>query len=139
MYKTNTGLKHYAFIHGQGLANAQALPKNTSVDGNEGPLEVSGTNGAIEVVARIHADATIANAKTLTVKLQHSDDGVTFSDLGVVGALTAAAGSGALPADTELGRFALPSNVKEYLKTVIVTDDPAAVGKIDVIPTYLPR
>jgi hypothetical protein len=138
MYKTD-GLKHYVQIHGQGLVNAQTLPQNTSVDGNEGPLKVSGTHGAIELVVRTHTAITIADTKTLTVKVQHRDGSDAFADLATIYSLTAASGSGAIPADTELARYVLPSTVKEEAKVVITTTDAAATGKIDVIPTYLAR
>lgn len=138
MYKVN-GLTNYQRIHGQGLVNAQTLPQNASADGNEGPLKLSGTMGAVEVVVRASTALTIADTKTLTVKLQHRDGADAFADLGTVVSLTATGGSGAIAADTELGRFALPSTVKADVKAVITTTDAAAAGKIDVIPIYLPR
>lgn len=138
MYKVN-GLKHYVDINGQNFAKAQALPQNTSADGNGGAIELSGINGAVEAVARVNTAVTIADTKALTIKLQHSSDGTTWIDLGTVYSLTAAGGNGALAADTELGRFALPSNVKKFTKAVISTTDAAAAGKVDVIPVYMPR
>jgi len=138
MYKVN-GLPHFVNIHGQNLASAQVLPQNASADGNGAAVEFWGINGAVEVVARANTGLTVADTKALTVKLQHSDDGVTYADLGTVSSLTAAAGSGAVAAGTELGRYALPSTVKKFVKTVITTTDAAAAGKLDVIPAYLPR
>jgi len=137
MYKVN-GLTNYQRIHGQGLATAQTLPQNASVDGNEGPLKLSGILGAVEVVVRANTALTIADTKTLSVKVQHRDGADSYTDLGTV-SFTASGGSGAMAADTELGRFALPSTVKADVKVVISTTDAAAAGKIDVIPTYLPR
>lgn len=139
MYKVN-GLKHYADIHGQNLAKAQALPVNTSADGNGGAVMLGGINGAVEILARVNTAVTIADTKALTITVQHSDSEASgFTTLGTVYTLTAAGGSGALAADTELGRFALPSTVKQYVKAVITTTDAAAAGKVDVIPVYLPR
>lgn len=138
MYKVD-GLTNYQRIHGQGLANAQPLPQNASADGNEGPLKLSGTLGAVEVVVRANTALTIADTKTLTVKLQHRDGADAFADLATVVSLTASGGSGAIAADAELGRFALPSTVKTDVKAVIITTDAAAAGTLDVIPTYLPR
>ncbi|AWJ91417.1 hypothetical protein Sp245p_16355 (plasmid) [Azospirillum baldaniorum] len=138
MYKVN-GLRHYVDIHGQNFAKAQTLPQNTSADGNGGGVELSGINGAVEAVARVNTAVTIANAATLTIKLQHSADGTSWSDLGTVYTLAASGGNGALAADTELGRFALPSTVRKFVKAVITTTDAAASGKVDVIPVYLPR
>lgn len=138
MYKVN-GLTHYPAIHGQSLANAQALPQNASADGNEGPIKASGTNGAIEIVVRVNAAITVADTKTLTVKLQHRNGADAFADLATIYTKTYAAGNGAIAKNTELARFVLPSNVKDDVKVVITTDDAAAAGKLDVIPTYLAR
>lgn len=138
MYKVN-GLKHYVDINGQNFAKAQALPQNTSADGSGGGIELSGINGAIEALARVNTAVTIADTKALTIKLQHSADGSSWTDLGTIYSLTAAGGNGSLAADTELGRFALPSTVRRYVKAVITTTDAAAAGKVDVIPVYLPR
>ena len=139
MYKVN-GLKHYVDINGQNLAKAQTLPANTSADGNGGAVFLGGINGAVEVLARVNTAVTIADTKVLTIKVQHSDSASSgFTDLATVYTITAAAGSGSLAKDTELGRFALPSTVKDYVKAVITTTDAAAAGKVDVIPVYMPR
>ena len=138
MYKVN-GLPHFVDIHGQNFAAAQALPQNTSSDGNGGGIELSGIIGAVEAVARGNTAVTIADTKALTIKLQHSNDGSSYADLGTIYTLTAASGSGSLAAGTELGRFALPSTVRKYVKAVITTTDSSAAGKVDVIPAYLPR
>lgn len=138
MYKTD-GLKHYVKIHGQGLANAQALPQNASADGNEGPLKVSGTHGAIEIVLRTNTAITIADTKSLSVKVQHRDGNNAFADLATIYNLVAAGGNGVIAKDTELARYVLPSTVKEEAKVVITTTDAAAAGKLDAIPTYLAR
>lgn len=82
---------------------------------------LGGILGAVEIVARANTAVTIADTKALTVTLQHSDNKASgFVALGTAASLTAAAGSGALAADAELGRFALPSTVKNYVKAVIV-------------------
>lgn len=138
MYKIN-GRRHYVAINGQSLANAQTLPQNAAADGNEGPIKASGTMGAIEIVVRANTAVTIADTKTLSVKLQHRDGTAAFVDLSTIYALTAAAGSGAIAKDAELARYILPTTVKEEVKAIITTTDAAASGKIDVIPTYLAR
>lgn len=139
MYKIN-GLRNYVDINGQNLAKAQTLPANTSADGNGGAVMLGGILGAVEILARVNTAVTIADTKALTITVQHSDsEAGGFTALGTVYTLTAASGSGALAADTELGRFALPSTVKNFVKAVITTTDAAAAGKVDVIPVYLPR
>ncbi len=139
MYKTDNGLPHFAQIYGQGLVNAQTLPQNTSADGNEGPLKVSGLLGGIELVVRAHTDIAIADTKALTVAIQQRDGEDAFAALATIYTITAAAGSGAITAGTELARYALPSTVKDEIKAVITTTDAAATGKLDVIPAYMPR
>lgn len=136
MYKTN-GRRHYQRIHGQDLADAQTVPQNDTWTGTA--IKLSGTLGAVEVVARVHTALAIADTKTITVKLRHAAADLNYSDLATLYTLTAAGGNGAIAADTELGRFVLPSNVKENVLATITTDDAAATGKVDIIPTYLPR
>lgn len=138
MYKTN-GKRHYVRIHGQNLAWEQTLPQNAAIDGNGGPIKLSGINGAIEVIARTDGAVTLADTKTLTITLRHSDDGDTWSDLATLVSLTASGGSGAVKADIELGRFVPPSTVKRFCKAVIATTDATVTGSVDVIPTYLAR
>lgn len=138
MYKID-GLPHYVDIYGQNLAKAQAVPQNTSADGNGGAVEFSGINGAVEVVARVYEDVEIASTKVLTIKVQHSDEeGSGFSDLGTVFTETMSTTT-TFASGHVLGRFALPSHIKDYAKAVISSTDAGASGKLDVIPTYLPR
>ncbi|CCG40156.1 hypothetical protein [Magnetospirillum molischianum] len=139
MYKKADGLPHIGQVYGESLANAQTLPQNTSADGNEGPIQVSGILGALEVIVRANTAITIADTKALTVKLQHRDGAAAFADLATIYSLTAASGSGSIAKGVELARFALPSNVKTDLKAVITTTDAAAAGKLDILPSYLPR
>ncbi len=136
MYTTN-GLKHYVNIHNENLADAESVPQNTTFNGT--PVKLDGALGSTEVVVRTHTAINVANAKTITVKLQHAAADLSYSDLATVYSLTAAGGNGAIAKNVELGRYALPSNVKANLRVVITTDDAAATGKLDVIPTYLPR
>lgn len=138
MYKIN-GMTNYVQVYGQGLATAQAVPQAATVDGNEGPIRAGGTQGAIEVIVRANTAITLADTKTLTVKLQHRSGTAPFSDLATVVALTAAAGSGAIARNTELGRYVLPGTTGDEVKAVISTTDPVVTGKIDVIPTYQAR
>lgn len=139
MYKKDDGLPHHQQVYKEWLANAQTVPANTSADGNEGPIKVGGTLGGIEVVVRANTAIAIADTKVLNVKLQHRNGADAFADLATVYSLTAAGGNGAIAKGTELGRYALASTVKDEIKAVITTTDAGATGKIDIIPTYLPR
>lgn len=136
MYKID-GLTHYMNVYGENLADAQALPQNTTWTGPA--VKLAGTLGGIEVVARAHTALTVADTKTVTVKLQHAGSDLDYADLVTLYTLTASGGSGAIAKNTELGRFVLPSDVKTNVRAVVTTDDAAATGALDVIPTYLPR
>jgi hypothetical protein len=136
MYKID-GLTNYANVYGQNLADAQALPQNTTWTGPA--VKLAGTLGGIEVVVRAHSALALADTKTLTVKLRHAGADLAYADLATVYAATAAAGSGAKPKNAELARFVLPSNVKANVLATVTTDDAAATGTLDIIPTYLPR
>lgn len=138
MYKIN-GLTHYVQVHGQSLALAQPLPQNTGADGNGGPVRAGGTQGAIEVIVRANTALTIADGKALTVSLQHRTGTAPFSDLATVVSFTATGDNGAIARDTELGRFVLPGTTGDEVRAVIATTDPAASGRIDVLPTYQAR
>lgn len=138
MYKVN-GLTNYVQVHGEGLATAQTLPQNTTLDGNGGPIRAGGTQGAVEVIVRAHTALSIADGKTLTVRLLHRSGSAAFTDLATVVSLTASGGSGAIARDAELGRFVLPGTTGNEVKAVIATTDPAASGQIDILPTYQAR
>ncbi len=120
------------------LAKAQAVPQNTSADGNGGAFDLSGAMGGVEIVAQVNEDVGLADAKFFTVKLQHSDDGSSYSDLATLYTVTAS-GATTIEAETILGRFLPPNDCKPYIKAVLVTDDAAASGKVDVFVALLPR
>lgn len=138
MYKIN-GLTNYVQVHGEGLATAQPLPQNATVDGNGGPIRAGGTQGAIELIVRANTALTLADSKTLTVRVQHRSGSAPFTDLATVVSLTASGGSGAIARDAELGRFVLPGTTGNEVKAIITTTDPAASGRIDILPTYQAR
>lgn len=123
------------------LAKAQTLPQNTSADGNGGSFELSDTQASIEVFAVVNSVITLANTKVLTVKLQQSsDNGVAddFADLETLYTITSDGGD-EIAAGTLLGRFVIPLTAERYIKAVLVSDDAALTGKVDVFAVYLPR
>jgi hypothetical protein len=130
--------KHTLKVYGQYLAEDQALPQNTSADGNGAVLNLAGTMGGVEVVAAVASAVTLADAKTLSIKLQDSADNETFADLATIYTVTAD-GATSIVAGTVLGRFVLPTDCEDYVKAVLTTDDAAAAGAVSVYPTYLPR
>ncbi len=130
----NTILK----VHGEYLAKEQALPQNTSADGNGVSRDLSGTLGGVEIVAEVAADITLADTKTLTVSLMDQPDGGSFEELGKLAGVTAS-GVTTLTAGTILGRFVIPTDAGTMVKAVITTDDSAASGSLSVYPHYLAR
>ena len=121
------------------LAKAQSLPQNDSADGNGGVFDLEGTLSSVEIIAEVNSEITIADTKSLSIKLQHSDDGETYSDLQTLYALTSDGGD-TIEAETQLGnRYTLPVDVKPYLKAVLTTDDAAAAGKVDIFQHYVAR
>lgn len=134
MYKLDDGLLFHNRVYKQSLALKQDLPKNKTADGNESPIDLGEINGGCEILARVRTKVEIASEKVLTIKLHHGDSSTVFEEL-----TTLYSGQGTFDPDKELGRFALPSTVKQYLKVSITTSDDAAKGSIDVLPLYLPR
>ncbi|MEW5775137.1 MAG: hypothetical protein AB1916_16590, partial [Thermodesulfobacteriota bacterium] len=84
--------KHTLSVDGEYLAKDQALPLNAAADGNGVALDLRGTMGGIEIVARAASALSIADAKSLTIKLQHKADGGSYQDLGEVFGVTASGG-----------------------------------------------
>ena len=124
-------------VYGQDLAVAQALPQNDTWTGT--PIKAGRIEGAIEIAIIANTALTLADGKTLTINLRHAGPDLNFTDLDTAYQLTAAAGNGSIAADTELGRFALPSSSKFWVLATITTDDAAADGKLDLITCYTPR
>lgn len=120
------------------LAKAQAVPQNTSADGNAGAKDFSGAMGGVEIIAQVNEEISLADTKYITVKLQHSADGSSYSDLFTLYTKTAS-GAETVDAGTVLGRFIPPNDCNPYIKAVLITDDAAAAGKVDVFEGHLPR
>lgn len=94
---------------------------------------VGGTNGQLEIIAIAKTDITIADTKSITVKLAGSDtEGGSFTDYANLYALTASGGNGAITAGTVLGSYIVTSENPLWAKAVVVTDDATATGTLDV-------
>lgn len=120
------------------MAKAQTLPQNDTADGNGGSFEYANTQASLEVIVIVNEEITLTDLKSLTIKLQDSADNSAFADLQTLYTKTSSGGD-TIPADTELGRFVLPTTTKRYVKVVLISDDVAIAGKVDIFPTYLPR
>lgn len=131
--------KHTLSVDGEYLAKEQSLPQNASADGNGAVLDLRGSLGGVEIVARAASALSIADTKSLAITLQHKAEGGSFADLGEVFGVTAAGGAWTAEAGEILGRFVPATDLKEHLKVVLTTDDAAASGAVSVLPTYLAR
>jgi len=119
------------------MAKEQAIPQNATADGNGVVQDFSGMQSKMEAVAVVASDIVLADTKTITVKLQESDDGQTYSDAGVVFTHTAS-GETTFSAGDILGRFTPSVDAKPYTKAVLYSDDPAVTGSVSVKVGILP-
>ncbi|HOV14949.1 MAG TPA: hypothetical protein PK771_11735 [Spirochaetota bacterium] len=133
------GINGYLVEEGSYLAKEQALPLNKSADGNKNVCDFSGTNGSIEVIAKVTADISIADTKALTLKLQHSDDGSSYYDLATLLTVTASGAAYTALKGYELAKYIIPENAKKYIKAVLTTTDASAVGSVSIFGHYIPR
>lgn len=133
---------HDLKVYGGYLAKAQTVPQNDSADGNGGGQQISGTQGGIEVIAKVGATALgLADTKVFTIALQQSSDNGVADAYAALHTLYTVTASGAtvVAAGTELGRFIIPTNAERYIKAVLTSDDAAMTGTVDIYPVYLPR
>ena len=131
--------KHTLSVDGEYLAKDQALPQNASADGNGAVLDLRGSMGGVEIVARAASALSIADTKSLTITMQHKAEDGAYADLGEVFGVTAAGGAWTAAEGEILGRFVPATDVEENLKVVLTTTDAAASGAVSVLPTYLAR
>jgi len=116
-----------------------AVPQNATVTGTDLRTSLQGIQGAqqIEVVVTVATDLT--DTKVMTIALLDSADGVTFAAYATLYTITAAAGSGIIAAGTNLVKFVLPDDIKEYTRVSVLTDDADVEGDFDCYVKYLPR
>ena len=130
--------KHNLKVYGDYLAKEQALPQNTSANGNGNEVRLGGTMGGIEIVLECIALITLADTKVLTIKLRDSADGTTYADLETVYTVTAS-GETTVAAGTIMARFILPTDCNDYIMATLTSTDAALTGSVSIYPTYLPR
>ena len=121
------------------LATAQALPQNTSAYGDEGSLEFSGTQGALEIVVACNTAITIAAAKKLEIELYDSADDSAFAAVDGCKVVITDSSETTYAAGDEICRINPPSTLRQYAKIRFLTDDAAASGAVDAWLDYLAR
>ena len=119
-------------------AEAQAVPQNTSADGNGGSKQLSGTQGGIEIKAVVTTELALADTKVFSIAIHDSADNSSFAAIQTLYTKTAS-GATTVAAGTVLGRFVLPSSARRYTKVVLTSTDAAMTGAVSVYGTYLPR
>lgn len=100
--------------------------------GNTDSVDCAG--GMIEIVAKINAEITIKDGKSLSFSIQHSQDDNTFADIygGNIIYKKAASGSDVIIAvDIELFRYIVPTNIYDFIRFTIASDTTNS-GKIDI-------
>lgn len=114
------------------------VPANTTTTGTANLI--GGTNGALELLVVAKTALTIADTKTITVKLTGSaTQGGAFIAVDTVYTLTAAGGNGAITAGTVLGTYIVTPEDPLWIKAVATTDDATATGTLDVYIKHLAR
>lgn len=112
------------------LADAQTVPQDDDVDGNESPKEAQPNK---EYVATVEAEITIAEGETFTIALEGADEEMgTYAEVSVLYANSSADGALVLEAGTVLGRYRWNDEDPAWVNVVIATTDAAATGSVNV-------
>lgn len=118
------------------FARAQTWPVNTAADGNGGSIEVGKTLSGIEVVLRVGATPIVlADTENLWAKIQDSADDSSFADVPELDPFFThlATAETTYAAGAELARFMIPTDIRQYAKLVLTSDDAALTGTVDCI------
>lgn len=129
---------HTLRVHGETFGDKVVLPKNTTL-ALTGIVRCGASMGGLEVVVVAESPVTITATKAITLTLQHSDDGATYTDVPVRLERPCPAGDNAFVVKDVIGRLPLPSNCKQYVKATLGTTDTAAAGDVTVMLSLLPR
>lgn len=131
--------KHRQRVYNEYLAQAQAIPVNTTTAGNKGPVKAHNTMGGLELAIVAASAGTMSSGKSLTVTLLDCDTyNGTFAALPQVFKITYGSAK-TFAADDLIGVLPIPSTCRQFVKVNVTTDDTAPTGAIDIFPTYQPR
>lgn len=127
-------------VYNEYLAQAQAIPTNTTTAGNKGPIKAHNTMGGLELNIVAASPGSIGSGKSLTVTMLDCDTyNGAFVALPQVFKITYASAK-TFAADDLIGVLPIPSTCRQFIKVNITTDDATPpTGTIDIFPTYLPR
>lgn len=101
-------------IQDASLSVSAALPA-AGATANTDALDLQGGTGKVELNVKVDANTTLVAAKSVTVKVQESDDGVSFKDAPWAGiqTITGKTGNGS---DEFNQRIAIPTTGKRYIR-----------------------
>ena len=126
-------------VHGEGLAKAQILPKNSEAVGNGGFQRAGSMMGAAEIIVQAASLVNLGAGKSLSVFVDYSEDMQSVSPSPCSFKLSAGVGAKSWELGETMARIPLASDAGRYVRLRISTDDAAASGTFDASFDYLPR
>jgi len=122
------------------LTKGQAIPNNTNTDGNGGEFPgLFEAQGAVEIVVVAKTAISIADTKSLTIKLRRKPDGGAYADLVTIYTGTASGAALTFAAGAELGRYLGKPGDTGTIKANIASTDTAGAGTIDIYQRFVAR
>lgn len=124
------------------MAYRQAVPQNTSADGNRKTSPIGKVQNFLDIVVKCYGDISVADLTNITIKLQSSsDDGVAdaYADVVDIINITGAGAATTYSAGDEIGRYTVNTTQELYWKVVLTTTDAAATGSVNVFPVWQHR
>lgn len=121
------------------MAYQQTVPANTTAAASNGPRLLGKVQNKLDIIVRVYTDVVISDTKVFSVKLQtSSDNGVAdaYADLATIYTVTAS-GETTLAAGTELARYAISTDKELWFKAVMISDDAAITGAVNIYPVLI--
>lgn len=131
--------RHTLRIHDEQPVREQVLPKDSTAPGNGGEHRLGGLLGGAEMVMVAVTPVSLGDGRSLSLGMEDSSDGTTFSALPVTFRRTVSGGPRTWNPGEVLARLPVPSDCRSRVRAVLGTDDPEAAGKVDVIFDFRPR
>ncbi len=110
-------LKDAELIKTVALPAAGATAYTDTLDLLQGPYQ----EAQFEVELSLPALPAVADGKSVSVRLEDSEDGVNFSAIPAL-AFFKVTGSGGLGSDESIRKLRLPSDTRQYLRASVVVD-----------------
>lgn len=117
----------------------ETIPNATTVNSNG--LKIGKTQDALEIVAVVQSEMTVADTKTVSFEIQtSSDDGDSdaYATIATPYSLTSSGGD-TIDAGTELFRYTVSTDKELYVRVAFVSTETGESGEVDVYPVYQAR